>query len=436
MLLGANRVGLGPVGAPPASEHASFERGLAEKIAKLRHEVSTLHADALSELQAENAALKSRLSQLESGAVAPSGARKASSGGGDGSIDFEHMLAAVAEEADSTRKESPAVAAARVVAEEQKAARRESEEAQRRAEEAVAKRAMEEASAAKVAKEAEDALREAEQKAKKRAEEAASRRRAEEAAAAKEAAASKTASGKQRKGGIDPLTGLPVDDSPAGAGDEIEVVVRHAMDDVEARLLVPAAANFLDLKHAIAAHMGSDEVLKKGRLVRRRDGKYAAFKDDEAIGNTTEVLLIGATLVAKSAEARASPHERKAVPPTGSSPPSRKPAFSARVGASPPKKTQDEDRPGRYRIVCDSIVKEGPSRKSGNLGELEEGEVVQVLEVKDMTSESRLRARIDRGAGQSGWITLVNTEDGSRLAARISDGSNSNGFDFDDMPDF
>jgi len=426
-LLGANRVGLGPVGAPTAAGGgtADFERSLAEKIARLRHEVSTLHADALAELQAENEALKSRLSLLESGVGGPSGAHK----GADESIDFEHMLASVADEADSARQESPAVAAAKIVAEEQKAARREKEAARRRAEEeATTKRKAEEASAARAAKEAEDALKEAE---KRRVGEEAARKSAQEAAAARKAKPSI-----QLKGGIDPLTGLPVSDAAASGGDEVEIVVRHAMEDIAAHLRVPAAATFLDVKHAIARHMGSDEVLKKGRLVRRRDGKFAAFKDDEEVGNTTEALLIGATLVAKSAEARASPHERKGMPTLESSPPARKAAFSNRVGGSPPKKALDEDHPGRYRIVYDSLVKEGPSRVSGNLGELEEGEIVQVLEVKNMASENRLRGRIDRGRGQSGWITLVNTEDGSRLAARCADASKKDGFDFDDLPEF
>ena len=67
MLLGANRVGLGPVGGPAATAPADFERGLAEKVAKLRREVSALHDDALEELRAENESLRSRLSLLEAG---------------------------------------------------------------------------------------------------------------------------------------------------------------------------------------------------------------------------------------------------------------------------------------------------------------------------------------------------------------------------------
>lgn len=298
---------------PPAEDggQADFEHSLAEKIARLRHEVSILHADALAELQTENEALKSRLSSLESGVETPSGARK----GADEAIDLEHVLAPVADEANSEGTESPAVAAAKVVADEQKAAKRKrkKEAVRRRAEEEAAAQRAEEASAAKdlvqkAAKEAEDALKEAELKARSRKEDdEAKRQRVREAIAAKRAAdeaAAKPSS--QPEGGIDSLISLAVDNALAPSSDEVEIVVRHAMEDVEAHVRVAAAATFLDVKRAIARHTGTDEVLKKGRLARRRNGKFAAFKDDEAVGNTTEVLLIGAALVAGSAEARAS----------------------------------------------------------------------------------------------------------------------------------
>jgi len=75
------------------------------------------------------------------------------------------------------------------------------------------------------------------------------------------------------------------------------------------------------------------------------------------------------------------------------------------------------DAPGPYRIVNDvgAIVKCGVDFQSEQVATLSKGSHVNVLEVVPLDAERRLRARIEEPAG---WISLLNTKDGHRLAVR------------------
>ncbi|CAL1134717.1 unnamed protein product [Cladocopium goreaui] len=76
----------------------------------------------------------------------------------------------------------------------------------------------------------------------------------------------------------------------------IEVVAKHAVDNSEVRVELPQNATFYDCKQAISKLLGRDEILRKGRLVQKKGGVYSAFKDDDPLGETRQVLVLGADL--------------------------------------------------------------------------------------------------------------------------------------------
>jgi len=73
----------------------------------------------------------------------------------------------------------------------------------------------------------------------------------------------------------------------------MEVVVRHAIQETEMKVVVSQDATFQDVKRAIAEHLGSDEVLKKGRLLRKHRGAYTAYSDSAAVGSVRSLLVLG-----------------------------------------------------------------------------------------------------------------------------------------------
>eukprot|EP00435_Cladocopium_sp_Y103_P013172 s5588_g3.t1 len=62
------------------------------------------------------------------------------------------------------------------------------------------------------------------------------------------------------------------------------------------RVELPQNATFYDCKQAISKLLGRDEILRKGRLVQKKGGVYSAFKDDDPLGDTRQVLVLGANL--------------------------------------------------------------------------------------------------------------------------------------------
>merc|ERR1711988_611424 len=77
-----------------------------------------------------------------------------------------------------------------------------------------------------------------------------------------------------------------------------------------------------------------------------------------------------------------------------------------------------EDRPGTYTILHYTVITKGESRQSDSFVELQTGAQVTVVEVKLMSAERRLRARI---ADPPGWISLENLDTGYRWAKRVED---------------
>eukprot|EP00913_Durusdinium_trenchii_P035748 g33450.t1 len=62
------------------------------------------------------------------------------------------------------------------------------------------------------------------------------------------------------------------------------------------RVELPQNATFYDCKQAISKLLGRDEILRKGRLVQKKGGLYSAYKDDDFVGETRQVLVLGADL--------------------------------------------------------------------------------------------------------------------------------------------
>merc|ERR1711988_389563 len=79
---------------------------------------------------------------------------------------------------------------------------------------------------------------------------------------------------------------------------------------------------------------------------------------------------------------------------------------------------REDDRPGTYTILHHTVMTKGESRKSDSTVELQTGAQVTVVEVKLMSAERLLRARI---ADPPGWISLENLDTGYRWAERVED---------------
>jgi hypothetical protein len=76
-----------------------------------------------------------------------------------------------------------------------------------------------------------------------------------------------------------------------------------------------------------------------------------------------------------------------------------------------------KDAPGKYRTVAQiTAIYRGNTKASGKVGQMENGTEVEILEVVDVPSEKRIRARVE-----GGFISLLNTENGFRWAVRLRD---------------
>jgi hypothetical protein len=76
------------------------------------------------------------------------------------------------------------------------------------------------------------------------------------------------------------------------------------------------------------------------------------------------------------------------------------------VGSLAEKRAALGDDVGQWRItVAGTVVKDGASFSSANRGRLEEGQLVEVIEVAHLPAENRVRAKVRYG-GQKGWISL------------------------------
>merc|ERR1711988_1117617 len=77
-----------------------------------------------------------------------------------------------------------------------------------------------------------------------------------------------------------------------------------------------------------------------------------------------------------------------------------------------------EDRLGTYTILHPTMMSRGESKQSDSSIDLQMGAQVTVVEMKLMSAERRLRARI---ADPPGWISLENLDIGYRWAERVED---------------
>mmetsp|Transcript_55370 Transcript_55370/g.154231 ORF Transcript_55370/g.154231 Transcript_55370/m.154231 type:complete len:371 (+) Transcript_55370:41-1153(+) len=88
--------------------------------------------------------------------------------------------------------------------------------------------------------------------------------------------------------------------------------------------------------------------------------------------------------------------------------------------AQTPKDAGDVDVPGKYTIIKQAgVTTRMETVKAHVVGQLNVGDVVDVLEVVHNTEERRVRARIE---DPPGWISLLNAETGTRWAVRAGQG--------------
>jgi len=81
---------------------------------------------------------------------------------------------------------------------------------------------------------------------------------------------------------------------------DIDFTVCHASEeDIRVKVVLPFDATFHDAKKAVAKQVGSDDIIRRGRLVRKKGqaGLYVACKDASHIGQVREVFLLGADLM-------------------------------------------------------------------------------------------------------------------------------------------
>jgi len=104
----------------------------------------------------------------------------------------------------------------------------------------------------------------------------------------------------------------------------------------------------------------------------------------------------------------------------------RRPAGAPRsfhIGSEPcgEEGQEAEGGPGMYRVLDETLVGDGPNLDSSDIGAVQEGDVVEVLEVLEVTEDERVRARIrfeDHESG-SAWMSLWSTDGGIVWAEKI-----------------
>jgi len=142
--------------------------------------------------------------------------------------------------------------------------------------------------------------------------------------------------------------------SPApGPVEDVEVVAREAVGDLEVRVVVPSDATFQDLKQAISKHVGNREVLQNGHLVCSQDGLFKPHKPKAVIGNVREVLVLAASLAMHDDHAARA--WRRELEEQGRAQPARRSTTSASQeapssGAGGPSNTTKGDNKGKGAV--------------------------------------------------------------------------------------
>ena len=69
----------------------------------------------------------------------------------------------------------------------------------------------------------------------------------------------------------------------------VKITARHGSEDIEVEVFVPISATFYDVKKAIAKVVGSNEVLEKGSLAKKKKGSFVEVNDSSPIGHVRQV---------------------------------------------------------------------------------------------------------------------------------------------------
>lgn len=83
----------------------------------------------------------------------------------------------------------------------------------------------------------------------------------------------------------------------------------------------------------------------------------------------------------------------------------------------------EPDLPGRYRVLETTHVTEHSDVESDNVAQVNEGTVVEVLDIVVCPTDQRVRGRIEQ---PSGWISLLDTANGHRWAEQEADFTDAN----------
>jgi len=80
------------------------------------------------------------------------------------------------------------------------------------------------------------------------------------------------------------------------SADGAEVLVRHFSEGTTATVVVPHDATFYHVREALARQVENPDILERGRLMRKQEGVFSAYKDKDPIGKVREVMLLKASL--------------------------------------------------------------------------------------------------------------------------------------------
>lgn len=141
-----------------------------------------------------------------------------------------------------------------------------------------------------------------------------------------------------------------------------------------------------------------------------------AWYDPKASTAAAGYTPAGAGCSAETSAKRPQPPSKGEPARVASTPPGIAPELDPEMAAASPE-APITDVPGLYRLIRRAIIKEGVAWDSKPVKELEEGTVVDVVEVAAALVDRRVRARI---ADPAGWISLVSVANGVRFADRVS----------------
>jgi len=111
-------------------------------------------------------------------------------------------------------------------------------------------------------------------------------------------------------------TDVPKMSSVEESVEEVEVTVKHAVNNDTTRVIVPSTAKIQDVKLALAETLNLPDVASKARLVRKAGNAFTSLKDSEALGTRRTVLVMGVDDLSPSAEAPTSASGSSETPPT------------------------------------------------------------------------------------------------------------------------